>query len=359
LLRRLGSLRAVCQSFIGIFVGMNKLTVSIIFLIIAVSSAGALYFVQREDISSVVDEETLNFKEEMSLSAVKNLEGKIIFDSNRSGTFGIYVVDTDRKNLRALADTEAHEMNPSASPDGKWVIYGSAKSTERYDPSSSIWIVSRDGTNAKQLTTRGNFPSFSADGKNIYYEVEGTAIYRAKFDAEKKLTTDEELVFPKENSQFKGRYTVKPRISPDQKYLAFFSDQGGRWTAWYVELATGVAKRIGKGCEPNWFSKSQNLVWVNTANVKDRSGLLKFSQADNQTSVLADDDAPWGHEYFPSLGQNDQFILYGACGSDGHSHIDSNYQIFVKNLVTGERARLTFDNYTNRWPSILPPVVNQ
>jgi Tol biopolymer transport system component len=338
---------------------MNKLAISILFLVVGVGSAGAFYYVQREAVSSEGANEEPNMKEELSLSATDNLKGKIIFDSNRSGTFGIYVVDKDRKNLKALADSEAQEMNPSASPDGKWVIYGSSKSTERYDPSSSIWIVSRDGTNAKQLTTRGNFPSFSADGKNIYYEIEGTAVYRAKFDAEKILATDEELIFPKESPEFKGRYTVKPRVSPDQKYLAFFSDQGGRWTAWYVELATGLAKRIGKGCEPNWFSKSQSLVWVNTANVKDRSGLSKLNQVDNQTSVLADDDAPWGHEYFPSLGQDDQFILYGACGSEGHSHIDSNYQIFVKNLVTGERARLTFDNYTNRWPSILPPVVNQ
>ena len=75
-------------------------------------------------------------------AASKNSEVSIVFDSNRSGTFGIYSVSTADKKVKVVVDTPLHEMYPSPSKDGRKVLFASMKSTKRYAP-SEVWIYDR------------------------------------------------------------------------------------------------------------------------------------------------------------------------------------------------------------------------
>jgi hypothetical protein len=93
-------------------------------------------------------------EEQRKLSdTLEKLQTDIIFDSNRSGTFGIHMFNSKNLQVEPLYDSPMHEINPDASPDGKHVVFAKGKSAERgryYD----IWIVDRFGNNARELAKK-------------------------------------------------------------------------------------------------------------------------------------------------------------------------------------------------------------
>jgi len=163
-------------------------------------------------------------------------------------------------------------------------------------------------------------------------------------------------IFPPPASPFEKHPVVKPRVSPDGKFVAFTSSLPDRWTAWYANLQTGRGVRLGHGCSPSWFSGSEQLSFVSSRGSKAGSGLYRFDRKNRRRSPLQDDGPPFGHEYYPAPSQGDRFLLYGASPADQHNQITSNYQIFLRDLQSSKVLRVTSDRHTNRWPKLLPPL---
>ena len=204
--------------------------------------------------------------------------------------------------------------------------------------------------NPKRLSLDGVYPTFSADGKTIYFERQ-----RKKVMAIDLYGGNERELFPAKNKKFKRYQVVIPRVSSDGRWVAFTSDRKGRWNAWYAEIKTGQAFRIHKGCEPVFFSDSNRLAWVKNVRgvAKERSGIYTYNISNRSFETLEDAGPPRGHEYMPTLAANDRYLLYSVCRPKEHSHETGNYQIFVKDLKTQTKTRITFDAYTNRWPKLL------
>jgi len=287
-------------------------------------------------------------------AALENLGSKlprrILFDSNRSGTFGIYSIRVDGTELMTLADGKQHEMYPSVSPDGRWIVYASARSTARHAP-AEIWIMDINGNGNRLVAADGTFPSFSSAGNSIYFERDRSKVMSVKLDGSQMKE-----IYPANTKPFRNHAVVKPRISPDGTMVAFTSDRRGRWNAWYDRLDGSSPVHISKGCEPNWHPNGKELVLVlsRAKNAKAKSGLFDYHLASKAISVSQDDGPPFGHEYFPALSSNGKFLLYSAAPADQHDHFSANYQIYLKDLESGTTTRITFDNHTNRWPTLLP-----
>ena len=276
--------------------------------------------------------------------------GRILFDSNRSRTFGIYSMRADGSDVRVVFDGELEEMLPDASPDGRRVVFVRARSTRRGEP-VSIWIVDRDGRDARQLVANGSDPTFSRDGTEVFF-TEGRRYPRA-IDLE---TGEVSALFDPAASGFSGRDVVTLRVSPDRRVATFTSDRGGRWNAWGVDLGSGKAFHLAPGCEPGWLAPGR-FFWVRGGGSRAGSGIFQLDSASGLQGPLADAGPPLGHEYFPALSRDGRFLLYGASPADEHSHVLANYQIYVKDLSTGQVARITHDPFTNRWPRQLPDPV--
>lgn len=310
---------------------------------------GSILFIQaRSQMAQAENIEIAAGKSERKAARafLASIPGRVVFDSNRSGSFGIYVL-TRQGATRKLVDTEAHEMFPDPHPLGTHIVYGRSDFVVRTAP-SDIWIIEADGSNPRLLVKNGQFPTFSSEGNTVYFERQRKSLHVINIDG-----SGERLVFPAKKSPFKRYAVVKPRVSPDGKWVAFTSDRKGRWNAWIANLESGRGKHIRHGCEPTWFGDSRTLGWIKKTGSKSGSGIVAFDRESGEISSLHDAGKPFGHEYFPSIVLNDSYLLHAACPPDQHSHETDNYQLFARDLKGKDLFRLTFDGYTNRWPKLL------
>lgn len=273
--------------------------------------------------------------------------GRILFDSNRSGSFGIYIQNVDGSGLQTVVDTVEQEMFPDIHPRGEWLVYARARSTNAKAP-ADVHICRLDGLEDRVLLQNATFPSFTADGKAVIAERDRSRIIRADIAGGKV-----EEIFPRGQGAFVKAQVVKPRISPDQQWVAFTSDAPRRWTAWAVRLEDGKAVELGEGCQPIWSADPSRIYHVATTGMKERTGFLRTDLAEGKGVTVLDNEAPRGHEYFPAI-LRDRLIFYAASRPEEHDHDSANYQLYVHDLKAGWTARLTCDNFTNRWPRWIP-----
>jgi TolB protein len=183
-------------------------------------------------------------------------DGRMVsFNSDRDGTFNLYVTDADGGRWRQLT----HEKAPvvagmqSWTADGKWIYFGLfAKGPPQMcriapdgsgfkvigagiDPAVSpdgktivfardlpgghcLFAMDADGTRVRQLTTKPNpwagvHPTWTPDGQGIIYaDRVGEALELFRCDPEgkavKQLTT-------------LGKAATSPAVSPDMKWISF------------------------------------------------------------------------------------------------------------------------------------------
>jgi Tol biopolymer transport system component/uncharacterized membrane protein YbhN (UPF0104 family) len=276
------------------------------------------------------------------------LNGDIVFDSNRSGTFGIYALDVAAQRVRTVADSEFQDMYPDPSPDGSWFVYARAFTTARLSP-ADIYLCDAQGGQSRRLAQDGTFPTFSADGGTVYFERGRRSIVSVR------VADGHEIVrFPRSSTELSGRQIVKPRVSPDGRYAAFTCNAPRDWNVWIVDLETEDLHHVDRGCEPAWFPDSQSLAFIAKEGMNERSGIRRYHLSTGKSELLQDAGAPRGHEYFPTLAPAADVLLYASCRPGEHSHLTANYQLFAASLPMGAPVRLTFSPSTDRWPKLLP-----
>jgi YD repeat-containing protein len=95
---------------------------------------------------------------------------KVVFASNRSGGFGIWICDSDGANPLQLIDRGPHLTGtPRWSPDGRWVAFDSRSDDMG---NADIYVIGAEGGQPRRLTSELSedvAPSWSRDGKWIYF----------------------------------------------------------------------------------------------------------------------------------------------------------------------------------------------
>ena len=75
-------------------------------------------------------------------------DGRIVFSSNETGTYDLYVADADGGNRTQLTfDRTGNETEPAPSPDGRYIVFVSDRTGER-----GLYRINRDGTGLVPLT---------------------------------------------------------------------------------------------------------------------------------------------------------------------------------------------------------------
>lgn len=157
---------------------------------------------------------------------------KIAFASDRDGPMEIYVVNVDGTHIQRLTHsmTGVGNINPDWSPDGSKIAFAVQSPPGR---SGKIHVMNADGSGQHPLTPgelRAGFPAWSPDGKKLAFASFQTfAIYVMNADG------SEARPITHAPPGAANVATNAPAWSPDGKKILFDTTWGGDWDIWVID----------------------------------------------------------------------------------------------------------------------------
>jgi TolB protein len=98
---------------------------------------------------------------------------QLVFQSNRSGSNQLYVMDLESKQTRDLTSMELGAETPVFSPDGENIVFAAYVDEGNND----VFVMKKDGSDIKRLTFGPGYdghPHWSADGTRIVFNSDRT-----------------------------------------------------------------------------------------------------------------------------------------------------------------------------------------
>lgn len=223
------------------------------------SGPGQLAWVNREgSVEKVIGEPQDNLRNP-SLSP----DGyRIAYAADEKGKSDIWVVDTRTGVRTRLTFSADDNKNPSWSADGRWIIFDSA--TKAGDV---ICLKSSDGTGeTKTLAEKAEEGSISPEGKRLIYTSSG------EVGRGLRIITLDSSVPPR-------RFLEKPtaltgsRISPDGRYVAYESWEGGRPGIYIRPFPEGEGQwevAANQATNPRWNRRGDELFYLDNSGPQTR-----------------------------------------------------------------------------------------
>jgi TolB protein len=195
------------------------------------------------------------FAQNTAPPVLSDLEGTIVFSSDRSGPWRIWMIDANGEDLRQITegDEEVHDVDPMFSPDGSTILFSSTR-----DGAIGVWTIPVNGGEMTRICD-GDQAAWSPDGKSVALRRENAIVVR---DLE---SGDERTISPADWPTCSG-----PAWSPDGKTVAF----AARWDAgngvYLVPAAGGEPQKVydKKGaCEPCFMPDGELIVYETETNI--------------------------------------------------------------------------------------------
>ncbi|MBA3296483.1 MAG: PD40 domain-containing protein, partial [Acidobacteria bacterium] len=90
--------------------------------------------------------------------------GRLVYGSSASGRAEVWMSDADGTNARQLTNERAPSMQPSVTPDGRYIVF------QRFtQDGGNVWRMGIDGSDPKQLTRGALNLGPHADNAFVYY----------------------------------------------------------------------------------------------------------------------------------------------------------------------------------------------
>lgn len=180
----------------------------------------------------------------------KKVKERIVFSSNRSGPWRIWIMNVDGSAMRQLTKgkPDDHDVDPAFSPDGKTILFSSNRGGK-----NGIWKIPVNGASSPERLCDGDQAEWSPDGKRIVLK-RNEKIYIRNLAGGKE----------KRISPIDWPHCSGPAWSPDGKTIAFAC----RWDAgnmiFTVDTASGKPTKVYDkqgACEPHWSPDGQVLTY--------------------------------------------------------------------------------------------------
>jgi serine/threonine protein kinase/Tol biopolymer transport system component len=138
-------------------------------------------------------------------------DGRIVYSTDVSGALDLWIMNRDGSNQKQLTSEAGSNFQPTVSPDGRYIFFVS----DRGDGDKhNIWRMDVDGQNPKQLTkvNFARYPTITPDGKWIVYVSLGSkspTLWKMPVDGGQPV-------------QMLDKYAMAPAVSPDGKLIACY-----------------------------------------------------------------------------------------------------------------------------------------
>jgi Tol biopolymer transport system component len=187
-------------------------------------------------------------------------DGKqIVFDSRRSGTAEIYIMNSDGNNPHVITNGPGENTEPKWSPDGKWIAFHCNPGAE-----TRICVVSPEGEPAGE-SIRGTSPAWSPAS----LEGEARLAFLCFQTGQSDICTARPAGSEMTNLTNSPADEHSAAWSPDGSWLVFVSNRGGDVDIYKVCLACpGEAEAVRLTDEvrfamwPAWSPDSSQLAYA-------------------------------------------------------------------------------------------------
>jgi len=176
-------------------------------------------------------------------------KGRIVFCSDRSGSWRIWAVNSDGGEARQLTerDADGQDVDPVVRPDGASILFASTRGG-----TTGIWRMRSDGTEPKGICD-GDQAEWSPDGLSIVLRRDDRILTHRLADGSERGVTPVDWL-----------PSSAPSWSPDGKHIAFAARTGADNAIHIVPVTGGspttVFDREG-ACEPHWSPDGARIIY--------------------------------------------------------------------------------------------------
>ncbi len=232
----------------------------------------------------------------------------IIFTSDRSGNWDVFIIQPDGSGLTQLTDDPKVDADPDWSPDGRQIAFRS-----RRDGSSDIFVMSSDGSAPVNLI---NDPETSFDDEFT-----------------PRWNPDGETF-----SIYTDRFAPRGNCVSASHQIALLRKQAGEYE---VDLFETIA---GEQYSSSWSPDGRYLVFNSACRVPGFQLYLYDSQTRDTKKLTSSE--PNSHSQ-PAWSHDGKFLAFSA-------NINSNIDIYILDLNTDNRVRVTGHPAKDMMPSWSP-----
>lgn len=266
---------------------------------------------------------------------------QLAFNKYLDGSIDVFVEPAVGGEQVRLTQGASSHTDPIWSPDGKWIIYLSARGGQR-----ALWQVPSNGGASQWVATLPDAFSaanvkvyllcWSQDGQRVYFLMK-CDVYALELATKqiRKLTT---FLTPKCSNDYVD-------LSADEQWIAYHQTTDGIEQLWALKLNGGTPIQITHEGEANtypiWHIDGQRLIYTST-----RNGVSQICAAylDGRTPI----QITFSHENLSlhDISRDGRRLLYTTSNNEA--------DLFRYDLSTGEETRVTAKRRLELSPTVAP-----
>jgi Tol biopolymer transport system component len=265
---------------------------------------------------------------------------KIAFVSDRNGSNGLYIMNSNGSGLIRLGDQGLYPRF-AWSPDGNKMVFGNVELGE-----TTIYTVRIDGTGLTRILNNIAYatPSWSSDGNRVIISIDlglhsryliidpdgknpnfiENVSYMVDFSPDgKKIaylsSIDGEIYVQNLDSNYRINITNHPAgdkyptWSPDSKKIAFSSERNGNWEIYVVNADGTQLERLTNNnwpdTHPEFANKTLRILYKSIVKQKNAFNIININGLNYQIDNVLD---KLGYSYCGSWSPKDSLIVCGG-----------------------------------------------
>lgn len=278
-------------------------------------------------------------------------DGFVVWESNRSGAWRLWIRTLDRSEPRRLSPEEPGREHCCAhvSPDGEWVAYLSLEGVAGYAAGGAegeLRLIRPDGSDERVAAARART---LFENRAVVWRSSTELVYldpsRAAVSLDLDSGSTRELLAPDRAWGWLPDATLTHAVTGRADFSPYDADR--RFVAARAPLG---------GCQPYFTHDGRWGFWtagtggpINKIDLATREVSPLLAKSDGRISI------DHGYVYFPMVSRDSRLLAFAA-SDHVHDHFQADYEVFVAEIdpvtldLVGNAVRMTEHPATDRFP---------